>query len=475
MLTVTGDYFVAVHDKDYRCRFGGPTAEVDRQATLVNITTLVCMSPPRPWLLAQTVDDEETLHRLVFDDGSALPASTEVGGDAEPNGIALKLTDSTPGRSGSFSVGVPNPELPLAYFSLTAEVLIGGGGASAGGEGVHLFFGDSEGVAASVALVDGLSLLLLTRQFVPPPPFVAEFTEEDIDTWGDPHYTPPLDTGTYVEKVVVAYDGVPLLEEAPPSTLRTNLFFVVDLDVAADGALLKIDGVEIGTRVAVPGWRPQPYWRCGAAAATGADQKGDQHWVRLLHARGRRLPTMARVALAVSTNAQQYSTEAHEVTYLGGSRFSGADASPHAAPLVLSAVSPSAGPLHGGTAVTITGANLGGGTAYRCRFGGGGGGGHGGHGGEGRMGLDVVPATFVAHPTTKAWAGPTGTEAARRARCDASLRATRRARPSAASSSKSRRMRSSSPLASRTRTTTCPRSSASARAAARSTAARASS
>ena len=72
MLTVTGEYFVAVHDKDYRCRFGGPTAEVDRQATLVNITTLICMSPPRPWLLAQTVDDEETLHRLVFDDGSAL-------------------------------------------------------------------------------------------------------------------------------------------------------------------------------------------------------------------------------------------------------------------------------------------------------------------------------------------------------------------------------------------------------------------
>ena len=27
------------------------------------------------------------------------------------------------------------------------------------------------------------------------------------------------------------------------------------------------------------------------------------------------------------------------------------------------------------------------------------------------MGLDVVPATFVAHPTTKAWAGPTGTDA----------------------------------------------------------------
>ena len=57
-----------------------------------------------------------------------------------------------------FSVGVPNPELPLAYFSLTAEVLIGGGGASAGGEGVHLFFGDSEGVAAGVAL--GAPLLL---------------------------------------------------------------------------------------------------------------------------------------------------------------------------------------------------------------------------------------------------------------------------------------------------------------------------
>ena len=36
------------------------------------------------------------------------------------------------------------------------------------------------------------------------------------------------------------------------------------------------------------------------SAATGADQKGDQHWGRLLHARGRRLPTMARVALAVS-------------------------------------------------------------------------------------------------------------------------------------------------------------------------------
>ena len=200
MLTVTGDYFVAVHDKDYRCRFGGPTAEVDRQATLVNITTLICMSPPRPWLLAQTVDDEETLHRLVFDDGSALPASTEVGGDAEPNGIALKLTDSTPGRP------APSPSASRIRSCRSRTFRSRPKCSSAAAAPPPAAKACISSLATRRASLPAwrsrtASLLLLTRQFEPPPPFVAEFTEEDIDTWGDPHYTPPLDTGTYVEKV----------------------------------------------------------------------------------------------------------------------------------------------------------------------------------------------------------------------------------------------------------------------------------
>ena len=60
--------------------------------------------------------------------------------------------------------------------------------------------------------------------------------------------------------------------------------------------------------------------------------------------------------LREAPNGQQFGATSSPFTYL--------------APAYLSAVSPASGPLSGGTALIIHGANLAGGDDYRCRFGG---------------------------------------------------------------------------------------------------------
>ena len=116
--------------------------------------------------------------------------------------------------------------------------------------------------------------------------------------------------------------------------------------------------------------------------------------VRKLAVSTRRLPAFAEVSLQVSTNAQQYSTEAHHFTYYGGSHFDESSASPHTAPLALSSASPSAGPVAGETIIRLSGRNLAGGSQYVCRF------------GEQVVAANYTPASGQHH-----WRGPSGTGA----------------------------------------------------------------
>ena len=289
--TVTGDYFVAVYDKDYRCRFGGPTAEVDRQDARQHHDA-PCMSPPRPWP-GPDHRRRGDVHRLL-DDARRCPLDRGRRRRRAQRHRGPK-TDSTPGRWPSPSASNGSSSRLLL---LTAE---GSGGGGARRRRRCIFFGDSEGVAAGVA----------SRTASPPPADAAvraaaalraEFTERT--STGYPLYAAARHR-TYVEKPSSRTTACQSSRRrrrrrcAPTSSLW-SIWTSMPTARCSKSTAWRL-GRALPSRVA-----PAAVLAVGAAAATGADQKGDQHWVRLLHARGRRLPTMARVALAVSTNAQQY-------------------------------------------------------------------------------------------------------------------------------------------------------------------------
>jgi hypothetical protein len=162
-------------------------------------------------------------------------------------------------------------------------------------------------------------------------------------------------------------DGALLKAEAV--ALPANLFMTISLTVAADGMGVELNGVSVLEATLPATWLPAQAWRFGAAASTGTAD-GDHHWLRSFKASGAHLPSVAPVSIQVSTNAQQFTSEEHSFTFYGGSALGGGvAAAPHLATLSLSAVSPSSGPVHGATSVTLSGANLAGGSNYTCRFG----------------------------------------------------------------------------------------------------------
>ena len=101
---------------------------------------------------------------------------------------------------------------------------------------------------------------------------------------------------------------------------------------------MSIDGRALAPPFPLPSWRPQPDWRFGAFAQTGA-ALGDHQWVRSLRVLGTHLPNLAAVALEITTNAQQFSADAALFSYHGGSAFQGGEATPQTASLRLMAVS----------------------------------------------------------------------------------------------------------------------------------------
>ena len=129
--------------------------------------------------------------------------------------------------------------------------------------------------------------------------------------------------------------------------LRTGLLTLVRLEAYArtergdlGGKVLlrvSIDGRALAPPFPLPGWRPQPDWRFGAFAQTGA-AVGDHQWIRSLRVLSTRLPNLAAVTLEITTNAQQFSRDAAQFTYHGGSAFQGVEATPQTSSLRLIAV-----------------------------------------------------------------------------------------------------------------------------------------
>ena len=376
---------IASHGLDARCKFGVGLFAHIAPATLMSDTVILCMSPPRATLVAESLLARTKDLAITFDSDMQATNSIKVSGSAVLVDGAIELTGSQAKLLGSFQVPLPQPELPVMYFFARFEALFGGdeipslvpnydGGGqnvTSGGDGMHFFFGHAEQPTLITPVHEGLSLIVRTRVL-------------DLDNTWPEHVM-------YMQAIELFYDGRLLLRK-PTNSLRTNIFLELVLEVSDNGVRVSLDNWQIVDGLIIPTWQPQAYWTVGAAAETGA-AAGDCHWLRALEASSQRVPSVAGVSLKVSVNAQQYSNEMHQFTYYGGVNIGNNTGPPHVSPVTLSALSPTSGPVAGATAVRIVGANLAGGDRYLCRF-----------------GHQTIPAIFSPSPGEELWQGPSGSE-----------------------------------------------------------------
>ena len=359
-VTMHGDGFAA-HAQDpllLRCRIG----ETWTPATYLNGSAVRCVSPPGDvagthataaldlsaevlqWNLSAvqwrkpTCDLEPGMCVPLGDANFVplLPLDGSLRGDARVEHSEIVLTRLVPFAVGSVTFGTPplasDPQQlqPLGAFRLTFTVTIGTGADPddlAGGEGFSLSFGDlpASGTFGENGGGAGLRVSLLTRR----------------------------------GRLVASYRSTELFSTVLPpanlSRLRSNSSVRVELRYRAAGLTLRLDGTTHLRDSPIPGWAPRPHWRFGLGARN--HHSFDNHFVRDVQFERGALLDAAVVPLEVSANGQQFSPPGPPgYTYYGVP--------------VLSSVSPALGPTHGGTAVTVYGANLFGGSAYRCCFGG---------------------------------------------------------------------------------------------------------
>lgn len=115
------------------------------------------------------------------------------------------------------------------------------------------------------------------------------------------------------------------------------------------------DGGALVRGLALPGWQPEPDWALGLHASHA--YINDVIWVDNVKLASGALRSAADVPVFLSRNGQQFEAVAHGTF---GYR----------APAMISTISPHAGPLAFETSIVVHGANLPGGSDYRCVFGG---------------------------------------------------------------------------------------------------------
>lgn len=172
------------------------------------------------------------------------------------------------------------------------------------------------------------------------------------------------------------------------SDLRKMGWIRMRIAVTATGLGLWYDGVRYLTDAPLPGWEPMRNWAWGFGASTS--RATDHHWCvaapqgtwpasTLLPASPARVltcllrPHAHRVDNFQVTSAWLAAAAASYPVHLTLNRqeyYPTNQSFSYRRPPVVSAVLPASGPLAGGTRVVITGTNLGGGTHYKCRFGG---------------------------------------------------------------------------------------------------------
>jgi hypothetical protein len=159
-----------------------------------------------------------------------------------------------------------------------------------------------------------------------------------------------------VDLLQIAHRGAVVAAKRMDRALRANAFLNCTVQVDEEGLVQVSLGAGVVTlSVQLDGWAPRVGWRLGlggrCSVACGSPENAQ--WVDNLVIRSDVLLQTARVPLSLALNGQQF---------VGRAGFT------YFAPAVASSVVPTIGPTAGGTALTIAGALLHGGSDYRCRF-----------------------------------------------------------------------------------------------------------
>ena len=320
---------------ELRCRFGA--AEVP--ATFTSATEIECASPQAVAAGVAGRLNVDLASERVVDDAAEPPATRATTGGMLLHGQArlvssgfmepyryVRISESAYGGPGAWTL--PLVDAPYAgspWFDAAFDVRIWG---SAAAQGLSFCYGELPAVVwGEWGASTGVCVQLST----------------------------PLD------RVLVHYRGMrvhtaPVPSEAP---LRSRHWRRMRITHTLAGRGLRVvlddhtilDGLELSPPLA-----PRPTWRFGFGARTGPNpgEQEERHDVRLFEAVvGATLGPVQSPAL-LTLNGQQFVGGGTSFTYYPAA--------------MLSAVQPVSGPTAGGTALTLTGALLHGGSDYRCRF-----------------------------------------------------------------------------------------------------------
>ena len=322
-------------DGELRCRFG--LHEVP--ASFDSTSQITCLAPTAAQSGATTtldIDFSESAHRDV-DTAILAPAtrSTSSGvrllgeatfrpaGFAEPH-VYVRLTQSAfVGPGACILPGLPAPFAGSPWFAVSFEMRLWG---TARAHGLSFCYGELPDRAWGE---DGASLGLCV--------LMSTLTDEVRVMLGG--------------QIVHTAPGQSMLRHRYWRTIR------ITHSRALGGLRFEIDGTHLldDVPIDVSAMAVTPTWRFGFGARTGPNptQAEERHDIKNFHATNGAAVGPQNVTAQLTLNGQQFVGRAG-FTYL--------------APAVASSVLPTIGPTAGGTALTVAGALLHGGSDYRCRF-----------------------------------------------------------------------------------------------------------
>lgn len=237
---------------------------------------------------------------------------------------ALQLTSGEPFSSGAYLLATPHVTLapkPLE-FNLTFELLIGrenrGAMAPHGDGSLTINYGrlpDHAFGMAGLSLGLALQLIFASRQPV-------------LEVW---------------------LEGIKLLETPLVHGARMGVWVPCAIEVAQRSLSLEIARRRLVDRLGLPGWDPQPDWRFGFTASNSRQR--DEFWLDSVELTTATLLSFTERTVELTLNGQQYvplaEGNAGRFGYYGAARFP-----------VLVGVSPSSGPVEGGTILRLSTSNV---------------------------------------------------------------------------------------------------------------------
>ena len=238
--------------------------------------------------------------------------------DSAVRGSSLFLTSVETSETRSVVLAAPS-FAGQRFFEAELEVYVGSG---TGGEWLSACVGDlPDAPFGELGAGDGLCVLLLTH---------AQLLEV--------HYA----------------NALVLRRHLAQSLLRAGRAVPLRLAYGAGGLEVQLAGVWLVQDVVLGAWSPLPSWRFGVGARTG-EGLTDEHRLDRLSVRVGSAHEAWSAPVEVGSNGQQFSSSGVPFLY-------------NALPVV-SSFFPERGPVGGASQVVVSGANLGSGSHYACRFG----------------------------------------------------------------------------------------------------------